>query len=102
MGYANVSMRNKKSKPKEVWMAAVVLFHQTVTCIIEGGDDAATRIQTILPLTQPFAIQTRGLASLWYSTAQVILIGMSCRPLDPDSDDEVKNNGNDTLGEVPF
>jgi hypothetical protein len=46
-------------------MAAVVLFHQTVTCIIEeGGDDAATRIQTILPLTQPFAIQTRGLASL--------------------------------------
>jgi hypothetical protein len=31
-----------------------------------------------------------------------ILIGMSCRPLDPESDDEVENNGNDTLGEVPF
>ncbi len=103
MGYLNVSMRNKKSKPKEVWMAAVVLFHQTVTCIIgEGGDDAATRIQTVLSLTQPLAIQTMGQASLWYCTAYVILIGMSCRPLDPESDDEVENNGNDTLEEVPF
>jgi hypothetical protein len=35
-------------------------------------------------------------------TAYVILIGMSYRPLDPESADEVENNGNDTLEEVPF